>query len=435
MVTFKVIQTDNRARVGELMTSHGKVSTPVFLPVGTQASVKALDSLDLMNLNSEMILANTYHLYLRPGSKTMAKLGGLHRFMNWEKPILTDSGGFQVFSLGFGIEHEVGKIVSLYGENLIKGELMESTKNTSEVIVRTKLCKIDEEGPTFQSHLDGTVHFFSPEISVKTQIELGADFIVALDECTSPLHDYDYTKTSMERSHRWEKRSLEHLNKLSVSDNQSPTTNNQPPKTSSDPGMFGVIQGGPFEDLRVNSAKFVSQNNFFGVGIGGALVSKEKMHQILDWIHPHMDPLKPRHLLGVGTIDDIFNGVERGVDIFDCIYPTRIARAGLMLYKLRAGNDENTVNIRKVYNKEKFYYDVTKAVFSDDDNPVDADCSCYTCQHYSRAYVHHLFRSHELLSYRLGTIHNLHFMLRLMENIRIAILEKRFDKLRQEWLI
>ena len=278
MPEFKLDSTDNKARVGKLITPHGEVQTPVFLPVGTQATVKALSSEDLVDLDCELILANTYHLYLQPGASTIKKLGGLHKFMNWHRPILTDSGGFQVFSLGFGIEHQIGKLVNMYGQekDLVLGESV--VVDPKELVVRTKLCKIEEEGPTFQSHIDGSVHFFSPEVSVETQLKLGADFIVALDECTSPLHDYDYTKTSMERSHRWEMRSLEHLKKLVVRSSELEgqksglTPNSRLPTPN--PLMFGVVQGGVYEDLRLKSAKFVA-DNFFGIGIGGSLGSKE----------------------------------------------------------------------------------------------------------------------------------------------------------------
>ncbi|MCL5432125.1 MAG: tRNA guanosine(34) transglycosylase Tgt [Patescibacteria group bacterium] len=372
---FEVVAQDKKARVGKLMSPHGAVETPAFLPVATQASVKALDTRDLHEAGVGMILSNTYHLYLRPGADTIAKLGGLHKFMGWDGPILTDSGGFQVFSLGFGIEHEVGKMTKLFSGE-ISGGLNPGGDQGSTLAVRTKLCKVEEEGPTFQSHLDGSVHFFPPEKSVATQIKLGADFIVALDECTSPLHDYDYTKVSMERSHRWEMRSL---------------------LAARDKNMFGVIQGGPFKDLRVASAKFVSEGDFFGVGIGGALVNKKIMREILDWIGPHLDPAKPRHLLGIGAIDDIFEAVERGVDIFDCVTPTRLARAGLLLPNI----------------------DVTKAVYKDDPK---------------FAYLHHLFRARELLAYRLATIHNVKFMMNLMADIRQSIMEKRFAKLKQKWV-
>lgn len=423
MAKFEITSTDGKARVGKLITPRGEVETPVYLPVGTQATVKALDSRDLLELNCDMILANTYHLYLRPGADNMEKMGGLHKFMNWNKPILTDSGGFQVFSLGFGVEHEVGKMVPLYGgADMVSGHVSD-LGNLSDLSIRTKLCKIEEEGPTFQSHIDGSIHFFPPEKSIEVQIKLGADFVVALDECTSPLHDYDYTKTSMGRSHRWEDRSLKYLKSLKELNNL--------------PAMFGVVQGGPFEDLRIESTKFVSENDFFGVGIGGALVSKQKMAQILDWMYPHLHPEKPRHLLGIGTIDDIFTGVSKGMDIFDCVYPTRIARAGLILHKrLGVGSWGLGVdaNVEKVYNQAHYYYDVTKSLFVTDTRPLEVGCTCYSCQNYTRAYIHQLFRTHELLSYKLATIHNVHFMLRLMKNIRQAIREMRFDKLKAEWV-
>lgn len=374
---FEIIATDKKARTGKLTTPHGVVNTPVFLPVGTQATVKSLTPDDLKEIGVEMILANTYHLFLRPGADTVGKLGGLHKFMNWDRPILTDSGGFQVFSLGFGIEHQVGKMTPLFA-----GEVVSEEKSTA-IIPRTKLCKIEEAGPTFQSHIDGSVHFFSPEISVETQIKLGADFIVALDECTSPLHNYDYTKVSMERSHRWEMRSL---------------------AVARDDNMFGVIQGGPFEDLRIESARFVSKNDFFGIGIGGALVSKEKMREILDWIHPHLAPEKPRHLLGIGTVGDIFEAVERGVDIFDCAAPTRLARTGFLLPNI----------------------DITKTIYHEDQTLVVGD--------FTRAYLHHLFRARELLAYRLATIYNLTYMQNLMREINEVIIEKRFAKLKASWL-
>lgn len=374
MFKFQVIAADKKARVGKLTTPHGSVQTPVFLPVGTQATVKAVSSEDLKELGIEMILANTYHLFLRPGADTVKKLGGLHKFMNWDRPILTDSGGFQVFSLGFGMEHQISKLYS--------GDIVLGDQETTALVRRTKLCKIEEEGPTFQSHIDGSVHFFSPEISVKTQIKLGADFIVALDECTSPLHNYDYTKVSMERSHRWELRSL---------------------AAARDDNMFGVVQGGPFEDLRIESVKFVSKNDFFGVGIGGALVSKEKMHEILDWIYPHLDPQKPRHLLGIGTIDDIFEAVERGVDIFDCVAPTRLARTGFLLPNIN----------------------ITQAKYATDKTLVYGN--------YTRAYLHHLFRAHEILASHLATMYNLKYMANLMAEIRAAIVAKKFAKLKAQY--
>lgn len=402
MFKFELTASDKLARVGKLTTPHGVAQTPLFLPVATQATVKSLTPEDIFSTGCDMILSNTYHLFLRPGADTIKKLGGLHKFMNWNKPILTDSGGFQVFSLGFGIEHQVGKLFSPKDKDMVLGE--EIVVDPKELVVRTKLCKIEEEGPTFQSHLDGSVHFFSPEISVQTQTKLGSDFIVALDECTSPLHDYDYTKYSMERSHRWEERSLKELKKLK----------------SADQKMFGVVQGGPFEDLRINSAKFVSENDFFGIGVGGALISNEKMIEILRWINPHMDPQKPRHLLGIGTVPEIFEAIEQGIDLFDCVHPTRIARIGYLL--------------SKEHKKERFVFDISKSIYSKDPGPVVPGCHCYVCTTYSKAYLNHLFRSRELLAYRLATIHNLHFMMNLMKEIRLAIAEKRFAKLKANWL-
>lgn len=388
MAKFNILASEGMARVGKLVSERGEVETPVFLPVGTQATVKAVTPEMVKDCGFEMVLANTYHLYLRPGAEVVETLGGLHKFMNWDRPILTDSGGFQVFSLGFGIDHQVGKLFKS-GEDLILGDL-----ESKEVTIRTKLCKVEEEGPTFQSHIDGSVHFFSPEVSVETQMKLGSDFIVALDECTSPLHDFEYTKHSMERSHRWEKRSL---------------------AVAKDKPMFGVVQGGPFEGLRKESARFVSENDFFGVGIGGALVSTEKMVEILDWINPYLTPAKPRHLLGIGTVKEIFLAVAKGVDIFDCVAPTRIARNGRLLVG-------------------KSYVDILKREYFNDEGPIENGCDCYTCAVYSRAYVHHLFRSHELLAYTLSTIHNLRFMKRLMTEIRKSIFEGRFQELSAEWL-
>lgn len=389
MASFRVTQKDkkSRARTGIIKTSHGVIHTPAFFPVGTHASIKALSPDEVKKTGTEGILANTYHLYLRPGHDVVKKMGGLHEFMNWHRPIMTDSGGFQVFSLGFGIEHEVGKIVSLYGESLVAGQTIDQA-----IIPRTKLCKIEDDGPTFVSHLDGSVHFFPPEKSIDVQLSLGADLIVALDECTSPLHDYDYTKTSMNRTHRWELRSL---------------------TRAKGSGIYGVIQGGPFEDLRIASAKFVSGNDFFGCGIGGALVSKKKMHEILDWIHPHLDPGKPRHLFGIGAIDDIFEAVARGVDTFDCVAPTRLARMGYVLTGRKRLN-------------------LTQSILLTNKNPIDSKCVCYTCQNFSIGYVCHLFRSRELLAYRLATIHNLTFMAKLMKDIREAIREGGFAELKRD---
>ncbi|MBI3577444.1 tRNA guanosine(34) transglycosylase Tgt [Candidatus Gottesmanbacteria bacterium] len=425
MASFRVTHTDKKikARTGIIKTAHGDIHTPAFFPVGTQATVKALSPDEVAATGTEGILVNTYHMYLRPGHAIVEKFGGLHSFMGWDRPIMTDSGGFQVFSLGFGIEHEVGKIVPLYGEDLVAGDVLESS--SKNLIVRTKLCKIEEKGPTFVSHIDGSAHFFPPEKSIDVQMALGADLIVALDECTSPLHDYDYTRAAMERTHRWELRCLRHLQTSDVrrrmSDAKSSRFLRYPKSDIRGPALYGVIQGGPFQDLRIASAKFVSDGDFFGVGIGGALVSKKKMAEILDWIHPHLDPTKPRHLFGIGTIDDIFAAVAQGVDTFDCVTPTRLGRMGYVLTNVK-------------YQMSNFKLNITKSIFLTNQNPIDPTCNCYTCQHFSIGYLCHLFRSRELLAYRLATIHNLAFMAKLMKEIQVAIGENRLRELKGEWL-
>ncbi len=419
MFSFKVTHQDKKtkARTGILTTAHGSFATPAFLPVGTQAAIKGLSPQEVKQTNTEAILANTYHLYLRPGAEVIEKLGGLHKYMHWNGTMMTDSAGFQVFSLGFGIEHEVGKMVPLYGGDLVLGNLEKG------VVVRTKLCKIAEEGPTFVSHLDGTAHFFPPEKSIEVQMKLGADLIVCLDECTSPLHNYDYTKAAMERTHRWEERALAYFKKQKGSRKQA---------------LFGVIQGGPFRDLRLESAKFIASKDFFGIAIGGALINTATMVKILKWIYPFLPQGKPRHLFGIGTAPEIFSAVEQGVDMFDCVMPTRLGRMGQVLtnfkfsifnLKLRQRDKLLTADQEKAYNADKFRLDITKACFLTDPKPIDPSCGCYTCRNFSRAYICHLFRSRELLAYRLGTIHNLYFMQELMREIREAIEDNKFSSL------
>lgn len=437
MFRFDVIASDKNARVGKITTPHGEIDTPAFLPVGTQASVKALSPEDLKSIGCQIILGSTYHLYLRPGVDVIQKLGGIHKFMHWDGPVFTDSGGFQVFSLGFGIEHEVGKMIPLYGDKMVLGDVLDS--NTKDIVPKTKFVKIDEDGPTFQSHIDGTTHFFPPEKSVECQVKIGADLIVALDELTSPLHDYDYTKISMGRTHRWAIRSLTEFKRIKNYDlrfkNSSMIVNRKSYILNQQ--MYGVIQGGPFEDLRIESTKVINKLDFFGNAIGGALVDRKTMVKILDWIYPSLDPAKPRHLLGIGTVQDIFLGVERGMDQFDAVVPTRLGRMGHVLYRLKAKSSKlkaRESNVENCYNSERFAYDINKTVFSEDLSPLDPCCSCYTCQNYSRAYIHHLFRARELLAYRLASLHNVHFMMELMEEIRLAIKEKRFAKLKDNWL-
>ncbi len=358
---FAVEKADTtcKARAGVLHTPHGDVPTPVFAPVGTQATVKTLSPHELQQLGARLILANTYHLYLRPGAEVIARLGGLHRFMGWPGPILTDSGGFQVFSL-------------------------------------ESLRKVTDEGATFRSHIDGSEHFLSPQRSIEVQEQLGADIIMALDECPDPL-DYEYNKVALARTHLWAERCLQ-------------------AHTRPDQALFAIVQGGIFPDLRSASARFLTSLGFPGYGIGGLSVgeSKQQTWATLDCTVPLLPEDKPRYLMGVGSPEDLFEGVARGVDIFDCALPTRLARNGALF------TAQGRINLRK-------------AEFKQDPAPIEQGCVCYTCRNFSRAYLQHLFKAGEILGLRLNTIHNLHFLLDVMRRIRAAILDGSFAALRADF--
>lgn len=436
--SFKTIHQDkkSRARAGEIEVNGNIVKTPVYMPVGTQATVKSLTPEDLTQIGVQIILANTYHLYLRPSAETIEKMGGLHNFVNWHKPILTDSGGFQVFSLGYALEHQVGKIANIFPAEKggiltlparIKEELMPTPDNYRqtgrEISTDVKLSKIEDDGVVFTSHLDGSKHKFNSEVSISTQHKLGADIILAFDECPSPLHDYEYTKNSLERTHRWEKDSLDIHKKLETEKNISSQNFNYPYPHSQ--YLFGIPHGGAWQDLREKSAKYISSLDFDGFSIGGSLGNtKSDMHKVLDWQIPLLGSERPRHLLGIGDVDDFFECIERGIDMFDCVAPTRIARNGALLISPdEAGKKEN-----------KFRILILNAEFKEDNKPIDRTCSCYTCQNFSRAYIRHLFVAKELLGYRLATIHNVHFMTNLVNQIRTAILNDQFHTLKKQWL-
>ncbi len=392
--SFQVLKSDlqTRARRGVIRTRRGLIETPYFVPVATLASVRSLGADDLEALGVQCTLANTYHLHLKPGDETIGRHGGLHRFMGFGGPIFTDSAGFQAFSLGFGREHNINKVGGIFPEG----------RTTEEK--RENLTKITDEGIRFKSVYDGTWHFLDAKASMRIQSNLGSDIIMAFDECTSPLSDYDYTKKAMQRTHDWAGLSLEHR----------------------DPGqaIYGIIQGGWFEDLRRESTELISSLPFDGIAIGGSLGNcKEDMHQVLDWVIPRLDG-RPRHLLGIGEIDDIFECVERGIDTFDCVTPTRIARRGNLYIRPESGGcKENKfrISIKALENKE-------------DPQPVDQNCCCPTCRRYSRAYLRHLYAAKELTYFRLASIHNLHFMLRLMEEIRESINSGTFLQLKKKWL-
>lgn len=397
MFSFDILATENNARVGKLVTPHGAIHTPSFVPVGTLATVKALSAEDLCKIGSQVIITNAFHLHLRPGEDLIEEMGGLHRFMSWEGPLMTDSGGFQIFSLGSGKEQGVGKIAPIFPRE----------KDRSIGRFRSKkekpLVSVDEDGVEFISYLDGSRHRSTPEQVIQIERKLGADIILVLDECTSPLHDYDYTKEAMERTHRWAVRAFAEFKRTSETRQ----------------ALFGIIQGGAYRDLREESARFISEQDFDGYAIGGSLGrSKEEMNQVLEWTVPFLPQDRPRHLLGIGEIDDIFEIVRRGIDLFDCVLPTRMARTGTVLTK----------------ETDRFRIHIRNARFKDDPLPIEEECTCYSCCNYSRAYLRHLFLTKDLLGVRLATVHNVHFLESLMHQIRLAIKEGRLSKLRKKWL-
>lgn len=392
--SFRILKKDkkNRARLGLIKTKNGNIQTPYFVPVATSATVKSLDSNDLEILDAQCTLSNTYHLHLRPGDELIKKFGGLHKFMSLNKPIFTDSGGFQAFSLGFGMEHNINKLGNIFPESKKCDEKKE------------KLAKVDDKGVHFKSVYDGTNHFMDAKKSMEIQSNLGSDIIMAFDECTSPLSGYEYTKVALKRTHKWAKDSLRYHDKKQA--------------------IYGIIQGGWFEDLRLESTKFINSLPFDGIAIGGSLgKSKKDMHKILDWVIPLLDN-RPRHLLGIGDIDDLFECVERGIDTFDCVAPTRIARRGnLYLLHESGGNLEN-----------KFRINIKASKHKEDKKPIDSNCDCPTCKKYSRAYLRHLYILNEIAYFKLASMHNIHFMLRLMEKIRESIKNDSFSKLKKKWL-
>lgn len=398
--SYKLVARDKKtkARAGEVLTPHGIIQTPAFVPVGTQATVKSLTPLDLKGIGAQVLFANTYHLHLRPGEDMVKKFGGLGRFMGWRGPTMTDSGGFQVFSLAgraSRLPHAPDDAYHSQAPIFDKDVL--------------QLVKITDNGVEFRSHLDGSLHYFTPEKSIEIQQSLGADIILAFDECAPYPSTYEYTKKAMERIHNWALRSLKAA--------QGKLVNKQ--------ALFGIVQGGVYKDLREESTKFISALAFDGIAIGGVAVgeSKEEMLKVLDWVIPLLPEDKPRHLLGVGEVDDIFEIIKRGVDTFDCVIPTRLGRTGFIFVSPPEGNIKN-----------RFRVDVQKKVWQSSKTPLDKDCRCYVCQNFTRGYVNHLFRAGELLAYRLATYHNLYFVINLVKKIRESILEGRFEKLEKEWI-
>jgi len=392
---FEVIKKIEKARAGILKTPHGDILTPAFFPVGTKGTLKSLTGAQIREIKPQTVLGNTYHLMLRPGADLVEKMGGLSKMMDWNGPTFTDSGGFQVFSLGVGLEKP--------GVKFLKPATSSQQSAISSEEAKPRLNKISEKGVEFQSHIDGSKHMLSPESSIAIQEKLGADLIVAFDDLESPTYDEAKTLKSLELTERWLVRSLG-------------------AQKRGDQLMYGVTHGGQFENLRKKSAKFVN-SHFDAIALGGAHSSKSNLYDVINWTVSELDEEKPRHLLGIGEVDDIFEGVERGIDSFDCVIQTRLGRMGHVFASPPIGNTKN-----------RFRFDITKSKFASDMKPIDENCDCYVCRSYSRAYINHLFRSKELLAYTLASYHNVYFTVRLTDKIRESIIENRFDELKKSWL-
>ena len=393
---FTITHQSGGARAGILETPHGSIETPAFVPVGTRASVKSLSGQQLHELGVQVFFVNTYHIMQRPGVPIIRRFRGLHGFMHWDRPLMTDSGGYQAFSLGLGMEHGVGKM-----SNMFPGEHRGPPARKAQ-----PLAKIDDSGITFKSHLDERRITLTPRDSIRIQEALGADIIMALDECTSPLSDYGYVEKAVQRTHEWAKICKEvHKKKAQA--------------------LYGIIQGSDFKDLRQEAADDISALDFPGIAIGGSMGrTKKDMHRILGWVVRRLDAEKPRHQLGIGYVDDVFAAVQRGIDTFDCVVPTRHARSGLLFISPQAGGRR----------ENKWRIQIDNKRFKADTRPLDPHCGCPVCRSYSRAYLNHLFNMKELAFYQLATYHNVHFFMRLMEEIREAIHADTFAKLRRSWL-
>lgn len=364
---FQLQHTDGSARAGELVTPHGKALTPFFMPVATQATVKGLTPEEVWGVGAQVVLSNAYHLYLRPGVETVSKLGGLHKFMGWDGPILTDSGGFQAFSMG-------------------------------------PLRKVSDDGIKFRSHIDGSEHNFTPKLATANQEGLAPDIAMCFDQCIAYGATEAEVRQAMDRTHRWAQDCFD-VHQAS------------PTGAASGQALFGIVQGGTFEELRNESARAISAIPFHGYAVGGLAVgeNKEDMYRFTGQVTELLPQDKPRYLMGVGSPEDLVEGVARGIDMYDCALPTRVARNGSMF------TPEGRV-------------DISKARYAEQQGPLDETCDCYTCQNYSAAYLRHLFRAKELLGLRLASIHNLRFVLSLMERMRAAIFEDRFESFRREFM-
>jgi len=381
-------------RASVLKTPHGTIKTPAFVSVGTKATVKAITPEMLKDLGAQVVLANTYHLYLQPGEKLIEKAGGLGKFMNWKGPTMTDSGGFQAFSLGAAFGKSLSKVAGSEdgGRKKFSPKLMAVSQGLP-------LATVDEDGVTFKSIVDGSIHRFTPEKSIQIQQKIGADIIFTFDECTSPDESKQYQIEAMERTHRWAERSLaEHRKK-----HKGPAQ-----------ALFGIVQGGRFKDLREKSARVIAAMDFDGFGIGGSF-TKEDMGTAVKWVNEILPEGKPRHLLGIGEVRDLFEGVENGCDLFDCVIPTRLGRNGSLM------TSSGKINIQN-------------SRFRNSLAPLDPKCGCYTCKNFTVGYLAHLYRAKEILAGTLGSIHNLYFTIRLVDQMRQAIVDGTFSRFKASFL-
>lgn len=384
-------------RAGILNTPHGDIETPAFVAVGTKATVKSVSPDQVRDAGLQVVLANTYHLFLQPGDELIKRMGGLHAFMNWQGPTMTDSGGFQVFSLGTAYGKEIGKVTKITDPNF----LIPERSIDSDM---PRLATVGADGVSFRSHLNGDLHYITPEKSIEIQHNIGADMIFAFDECTSPVETLRYQEEALNRTHRWAQRSLDYHHSKDNAERQA---------------LFGIVQGGRDENLRKRSAQHIADmqsdgNSFDGFGIGGSF-AKEDMSTAVKWVNGILPEDKPRHLLGIGEPEDLFAGVENGVDLFDCVSPTRNGRNGTLFTrcgKIHIGNAE----------------------YREDISPIDSQCGCYTCKNFSKSYVCHLFHAKEMLAGTLASIHNLHFISHLVADMRDSILDDTFFEFKNAFL-
>jgi len=378
-------------RVGVISTPHGEIKTPAFIPVGTKATVKSVLPESIKDLDAQAVLSNAYHLYLQPGPEVVDEAGGLGSFMNWPGPTFTDSGGFQVLSLGVGYK----KVIAMDSSTVQADDVMATDKD--------RLAHVDDDGVTFKSHLDGSMHRFTPEVSMQVQHKIGADIIFAFDECTTLLNTRNYQEKSLDRTFAWAKRCISEHEKLTLERSHRPYQ-----------GLFGVVQGAQYEDLRRKAAQDLATLDFDGFGIGGAL-DKNKLGTIVNWVNEELPVNKPRHLLGIGEPDDLFVGVENGADTFDCVAASRVARNNAVY-----GLDGR--------------FNISVSAFKRDFTPIDESCGCYTCKNYTKAYLNHLIRGKEMLSATLLTIHNEYFIVNLVAKMRQSIIDGNFFEFKEEFL-